>query len=1271
MPEIIDIEDPTAQPEEPVEQNIPEGMRQTTIPERLTSVAANIAGGVAGLGEATAEGLYDIGTAPLRAVGIMEGDLLPEGYEKAYEGSKTIVSERLDKDFVDNLGKNFSDLLEGFVTIVSSPLNVQEFVQEDKTFFDVVADQTEKAYGTTEDLHEVVYSDMANLLNPINIVDNLQTRPLDVGLTMLPVARAAKNVGKAAVIKAAESGTKVTPAAKSMIKAAEKIDKKLTELLEPVIRSSSYTALKRWISDPSAQTTPELQDIARRFLDEPAEARARFDAAFEEAAHRILADEAAAIPVPVQKTKATKPHRGVDDEGNVGPFDVEEAKLQEMTREELAAVRAEDQPQILAAPEDNVIVLDQVRRAILGEGAENMIVNPELALPMLMDIFENASVGPAAQATIQMVTSIRNAIRPYLAKVLESPKGFEQLKTKIKEMAPNEKQAKGIIDDLEKWRQVNKEHIPEDRAFPAYTTADNVYIDTAKILEDIAHTDGVINAAVAEEVFSIIARDIAPQVESSAYKLILADLLEGGQGNVFQVHEPTGLHLVSDAPIVTVSDMLSELMGTKTTNVPLPILMGVDDMFPPPGAVGRTMEVKSPPKYPAVYSTPTAKSRAAFERARQHLDLDRDSLVAEIAQKTGRPKAVIEVEIDALSKQMNTMKPISKDAAELLGMREGDLMIPAGLDSTLKWQNKAMNIAFGDTAMDILNRTIKRNLVVLNPSSHLNNIMSNLMILTLRNANPKTFTQLLTDAKKYYQYVKGNRQNLTPDEILAFEELRKTNLIDTSLADIDLSLGRGINLDIPGTKLLNESLTKGYKLGDTIFKVQVFMDEFKKLQKALEVMNEGESITIMPKKGKKVTMEKGYDGMTINGADISEASLMKLLRETASQKAKNLFFDYSDVGNYAKMLRAVPAMGILSPFYIWFLKSMDIPGFQKGLAGHTVTSSSVPWVATSSPKLNMVAAKGDSMLALRRAAVVSGLKSQLAENEEFKEILDWLPKDLGTHLIDMTLDPGYARTRDFRWMNPYEGTYQMLDGLSGMFKLGVDAVANTYTPASLHLDQTIAEIKKDPEIAPDEKRDIIKMRNWWHRWHSGRGQDMGTLANIMGTAGSYFFDLLSTVKLSEEQGVDFDAGKFSRTLAAALMGGVYSKALRGALGLTDLKDVDGFKTLIGRMPLDPDVTQENDLRWFVRTLTGQLMKKRDLWKSYKWFFKGLRREYKNSIIKPIWDRAKALEAAGHLDEADRLDAVADKWLEAINNDLEIIEEEYASQIEALKHRDIK
>lgn len=182
---------------------------------------------------------------------------------------------------------------------------------------------------------------------------------------------------------------------------------------------------------------------------------------------------------------------------------------------------------------------------------------------------------------------------------------------------------------------------------------------------------------------------------------------------------------------------------------------------------------------------------------------------------------------------------------------------------------------------------------------------------------------------------------------------------------------------------------------------------------------------------------------------------------------------------------------------------------------------------------------------------------------------------------------------------------------------------------------------------------------------------MGTLANIMGTAGSYFFDLLSTVKLSEEQGVDFDAGKFSRTLAAALMGGVYSKALRGALGLTDLKDVDGFKTLIGRMPLDPDVTQENDLRWFVRTLTGQLMKKRDLWKSYKWFFKGLRREYKNSIIKPIWDRAKALEAAGHLDEADRLDAVADKWLEAINNDLEIIEEEYASQIEALKHRDIK
>ena len=1292
MPEIIDIEDPTAQPDpEEVDQNVPEGMRITTYPERATSFAANIAGGLAGLSEATAEGVYDVATAPLRALDIMEGDVIPEGYKEAYKGSKAMVSERLDKDFIDNLGKNLSDLLEGFVTIISSPFNVQEFVPEDKTFFDVVVDQTEKAYGTTEDLHEIVYADMTNLMNPANLIENVRTRPVDLGLVMLPTVRAIKNLGKAGVIKTAQAGGKVEPLAKSVIKTAEKLDGKLTEYMAPVINSSFYSALKRWISDPSAQTTPELQDVARRFLNEPPEARARFDAAFEEAAQRIVADEAAGVATPTKPTKTLKPERQVRETGEVGQFQETETALERIAREELAAVREERGPATLLAVPDNVdtvAVLDRVRRAFLAEGSANIINDPQLAIPGIMDVFLDASTGPAAAATIQLTTAIRNAIRPYLARVLESPAGFKQLAARIKELVPDKKVANNIIDDLKQWRETNKDLMPKDKSFPSYTVAEDLTISTSKLLEDIASTDRVVNASIAEEVFSTIARELGPMVETQSFKYIVDDLMKGTQGDVFIPPKPTqrslparpALTLVGEAPSLSIADILSDLMSPKTETVPIAPLREVDAPFgqpitEAPQIVGRqtrrTREVAHAPEYPVLYSTPDGVSKANFQRVKQQLQLRKEALIDEVAQRTGRSIDEISVEMDALAKQMKDMVPINKDAAELLGYRAGDVMIPKGLNSTLKWQNKAMNVMHGDSWLARFNRMIKRNLVVLNPSSHINNIMSNLFMLTLRDANPLTMGQMASKLKRYNQYLKGNLEGLSPDDIIAFQELRKTNLIDSSLVDIDLSMGRGKSLDIPGTKRINKALTKGFKLGDTVFKLQLFVNEFKKLTKALEVMLDGESITIMPRKGKKVELVKRGATMTIDGKPLRIDQVNKLLGESASQIAKNFLFDYSDVGNFAKMLRSVPALGILSPFYIWFLKSMDIPGFQKGLLGHTTASSSVPWVATNSPKLNMVAAKGDSILAFRRAAIVSGLKSSLAEEEDFKEILDWLPKELGTHLIDVTLDPGYAKTRNFRWMNPYEGTYQMLDGLAGMYKLGVDAVANTYTPSTLHLDQTIKEIKADPDISEGEKLDIIRMRNWWHRWHSGKGQDMGTAANILGMAGSYFFDMLDAVKISEKQGIDFDAGKFARTLGSVMMGGVYSKALRAALGLTDLKDVDGFKQSIGRWPLSPEVEQENDLRWFVRTLTGQLLKKRDLWRSYEYFFKGIRKEYQASIIQPIWDRAEALENAGKVDEADRLDAIADKWLTAINNDLEAIEEEYAAQIESLKHKDIK
>jgi len=1241
MPEIIDIEDPTAQPDpEEVPSLAPAGKRETTYPERIGSVATNIGAGLAGLAEATGENLYNLGTAPLRAVGVMEGDIIPEGYKEAYNQSQSHVAEYLDNDFIDNLGKNIGNLAEGFVTILTSPFNVQEFVPEDSTFFDVVSEQATKAYGTTEDLHEVVLGDMTNLLNPANIFDNAQTRPIDLALVMLPTVRAVKGLTKAGTLKAAASGTKLAPAAKTALKAAEKIDTKLTSLVEPIVRTHTYTKLRRWISDPSAQVTPELERIAKRFLEEPSEVRAKMGAAFEEAAVRILHKEEAGVRTPIHKTKAKRVQRRIGEEGAVEPIDVPDidiagatiTEIREMAGGGLIDINSIEVAAVYAE------VFDNVKRLFKGEGQTFKTADAAAILPRVMEALSDSGFRPAELISIQ--EAMIEATKPYLARVLETPIGFKQLMHKLKEIEPNRAVRKKIKADLETWIEHNKAARSADNTFPDYQLANGATFDVESTLQSIASKDKVLNATIAEEVLGVVSREVLPQVEKASYKLIVDDLMAGDKGKVFQpkASGPTLRVVGAEGDVVSTIDILTELMGDS--------------------------------KHPVIYSTPDTISKARFTKLQQQLKLNKDYIIEQVAQQTGRPLIDIASEMDDLARHFKMLEPINKDAAQLLGYRPNDIMIPKGLNDTLKWQNKAMNSLYGDSWLAKLNRAIKSNFTVLNPSTHINNIMSNMMVMALRNANPLVFKDMIVNLRKYHNYLKSDKSapfSGSIDDAITFEALRNTDLINSSMADIDLALTRGKSTGpLPGTKLA----AKGYKAGDSIFKVQIFVDEFKKLMNGSRMLESGETMTLLPKRGTKVKITKNADNsFSVDGKVISNNAFEKLLGETASFKAKNILFDYSDVGNYAKMLKSVPALGILSPFYTWFIKSLDIPGFQKGLVSHTVNHTATPWIATNSPKLNAIAAKNEAMLALRRATVVSGLKSQLAGNEDFKEILDWLPKDLGIHLVEASVDPGYGMTRDFRWMNPYEGTYQLLDGLSGAFKNSVDAVADIYTPTSLHLDQTIKEIKADPDISDAEKREIIKTRNWWHRWHSGKGQDMGTLANIMGTAGSYFFDMLDAVKLSEKQGFDFNAGKFSRTLASAMMGGAYSKALRATLGLTDLKEVEVFKQFIGRRTFDPSVQQTSDLRWFVRTLTGQLMRKQDLWKSYDWFFKGLRQEYKKSIIQPIWDRADALEDAGLLEEAARVEAVGEKWLQAINNDLEAIEEEYASQIESLKHKD--
>ena len=575
---------------------------------------------------------------------------------------------------------------------------------------------------------------------------------------------------------------------------------------------------------------------------------------------------------------------------------------------------------------------------------------------------------------------------------------------------------------------------------------------------------------------------------------------------------------------------------------------------------------------------------------------------------------------------------------------EKELFAPEGVIESLKYEHNSIAAVQEATSWQhSLVRDLKLNMTALNLAAGLNNIRANFGYQTFRRADPLLAKDLIQMAKDYNtwrsgEYARPGKKGpfqISAEQQSFFQAMERTGYLNTTALDLEMGgfgtkSGLFEKLGKPG-RVLSTALKKIYKGGDNIFKLEDAWYNYKNLVNDLKDLEQGRWIKLQigPRKVGKVWKE--YDGYVLqiegqpvrNRIRLSKNQLDDVLVRSSAQPGQNIFFDYSDVSNLIKAVRASKALGVTSMFFTWFWKAIDIPGIKKGLIWHLMNDSVI--YGTDSPILNRRLAGKNALSSIKKATVLAGLREAVKNDlndDTLRKVLAYSPKEMNLQLLKVLTSPMYIGHDSEQSSNQFDpsdiilrfGQTLMAEtpptglGPEGQ-KQFADWMAAVYPTEEGKYGQMIdfdLGTIEDPEV----KRDIIIRRKLFKKHHAGEAFTPQDFARLVAISGNPILDTILIIDKAGKPGKVLDYRKLAQLTAMAIMGGTAARSLDVAAGANK-----ATRFLSTRKWAENPISkpQEDFVRWAMRRVTGIGYRPLDVAKRSKWYFRNKEIEWKNSL----------------------------------------------------------
>ena len=493
---------------------------------------------------------------------------------------------------------------------------------------------------------------------------------------------------------------------------------------------------------------------------------------------------------------------------------------------------------------------------------------------------------------------------------------------------------------------------------------------------------------------------------------------------------------------------------------------------------------------------------------------------------------------------------------------------------------------------------MKVNLTARNLPTHLNNFVANIGLQSVRRGRTPAgiIADLTNSHTTWTSYRNGTLRKTNPRLYLLCREIERSGLIDSTVMDAEFGITgvgheslRALNKKITGKET---PLQDFYKWGDNVFKLDETIRNTQHIDDAIVGLSDGEwiKLQVSPVAKDFFYIEKTPDGWKTysknkkgelrdikNVTDLNDPGMSKMIVDAAKQAAQELFFDYSDISNFGKMVRTAPLIGVVSPFFSWFWKALDIPFVKKGLISKTIEGIG-PIKSTNSARIKANMGADAAGLAARRAFVTNGFKATVLDRPE-SELADFMkrvPKDIGIVLVDNLTDPRYLGTSNWEAAN-YGASTDML--WRGMWS----AYAATLEPEDIFPRLPDGTLDTELTTVPDDQiRDMKKRQALFTLNKSGQLWDGTDFLQLIGLSGSPIVDTMTMIETSIQQERPVELSEVYRRFGSALIGGVAHSAIDIAAGYAD-----PTSHMSTREWALTDDTKEGEafLRWAIRRIT--------------------------------------------------------------------------------------
>lgn len=647
-------------------------------------------------------------------------------------------------------------------------------------------------------------------------------------------------------------------------------------------------------------------------------------------------------------------------------------------------------------------------------------------------------------------------------------------------------------------------------------------------------------------------------------------------------------------------------------------------------------------------------SNKKYDSLRSLLRVGDDLYEATRAQDIGRDvtarKAASRRAVDI---QAKPLMGLSKSPDGAFSTRPGSLFMQKNLANAL--DNYGSTVEAAKHADDFMKASVfvKSNLTARQLTTLKNNVLSNVILQTVRRGDPLVLPRLIADFIKYKMYERGGK-GLSQADITMYEALTDSGKINTSFVDAEIAAmtqGGWLN-DLarkgeirPAYKAFADALQKPlkgienvYKFSDEMFKIEEGVRSYKQIRRWLDTIDEGDYVTLRLGAVKKAKINKvGKDAFELDGRMLDGAKLNAVIGKAAMQVGEDLFFNYFDVGDLARVYRNSSMFALASPFYTWFSKAIDIPFVKRGLLSEIYRGS--PWVDTNNAKILLELAANQTRIGSTMDLAAAYARQSPYDEDTMKMLRKTMGWGRGTQMGVFNAEAytdlvgGYVNLNQANPWSPTDLVFRAIEhgiGFVENVELGRSGVPTLkaglmWDGAEDFVDAYTVDGALDFDLKglnDAERKKVMSRRKFMLSRVTGEtGVSLSDGLSLVGLAGHPILEMWHLKSEAEKHDKDVSWAGFSMRVANMLVGGTYAKAADSIMG-----KVDPNSPFTSRFKYEDAIAGEEEvwLRGAIRKITGIGWKPANVHKRGEVYFDRLEQKWDDALVAPITEEIRVL-----------------------------------------------